>query len=114
MTEVVEMFRRRIYSAYVDDNFHYMDEDERYHLDDYPDYATAFAACQKMVDDYLASAFKPGMTVGELLGSYTSFGEDPWIDAKPPDSSPRFSARNYASQRCQAMCAPADQPPQKD
>ena len=107
------MFRRKVYSVFVDDNFHYTDEDERYHLDDYPDYATALAACQKVVDDYLASALKPGVTAEELFESYTSFGDDPWI--KPtPWRTPRFSAWGYAKQRCQDMCAEAGQPPQQD
>lgn len=93
------MFFRRAYSVYVDDNFHYMDESERYHLGDFANHAAAVAACKKMVDDYLASAYKPGMTIGELLGSDTSFGDDPWIKPKLCDSSPPFSARDYASRR---------------
>ena len=106
------MFFKKTYSVFVDDNFHYMDEDERYHLGDFADYAAALAACKKRVDDYLASAFKPDMTAAKLFESYTSFGDDPWIKSKP-FRSPRFSAWNYAKQRCQDMCAQADQPSQQ-
>jgi hypothetical protein len=66
----------------VDDNFHYGDEDERYRYGGYDDYDEAVAACRKIVDEYLESASAD--TAEALWDSYTSFGEDPWIDAPPP------------------------------
>jgi hypothetical protein len=81
----------------VDDNFHYGDEDERYHYGGYDDYEEAVSACRKIVDDYLKSV--SAKTAEELWDSYTSFGEDPWIDAPPPVGSEKFSAWTYAKQR---------------
>lgn len=92
------------YAVYVDDNFHYQDESERYHLGDFPTLGAAVAACRKIVDDYLASAFKPGMSAAELYNSYTSFGEDPFIRTKAPGSL-HFSAWTYAKERCEAICS---------
>jgi len=40
------------YTVFVDDNFHYMDESERYKLGDFPDCASAVAACKKIVDEF--------------------------------------------------------------
>jgi hypothetical protein len=82
----------------VDDNFHYGDEDERYRYGAYGNYDEAVSACRKIVDEYLESA--SAETAEELWDSYTSFGEDPWIDAPPPTGSERFSAWTYAKQRC--------------
>ncbi len=92
------------YTVLVDDNFHYMDESQRYTLGEYPSLAAAIQACQAIVDDFLLSALKPGMTAGRLYSQYTAFGEDPFI-IPPPGEPPRpFSAWDYARERCQALC----------
>lgn len=90
------------YTVYVDDNFHYMDEGERYKLGDFPTAHAAIRAAERVVDDYLTSAHKPGMTADELLVSYLHFGEDPYII--PADAGVHFSARAYARARCRALC----------
>ena len=41
------------YTVYVDDKFHYMDEDERYKLGEFEDCAAAIAACRRIVDEFL-------------------------------------------------------------
>lgn len=91
------------YVVMVDDNFHYMDEDERYMLGEFADAGVAIEHCRRIVNEYLESAYKPGMQSSELWGSYTSFGEDPFIRSE--DVTPvRFSAWDYARERCAAMC----------
>ncbi|MCU4653508.1 hypothetical protein N8I71_11745 [Roseibacterium sp. SDUM158016] len=80
-----------------DDNFHYGNEDERYRYGAFGNYDEAVAACRQIVDEYLDSASAD--TAEALWDSYTSFGEDPWIDAPPPTGSERFSAWTYAKQR---------------
>jgi hypothetical protein len=67
------------YTVLVDDNFHYMDEDERYTLGAFESLDVAIAACKKLVDDFLKANHKPGITADELYAAYTSFGEDPFI-----------------------------------
>ena len=87
-----------VYTVYVDDNFHYMDESERYKLGDFPDCASAIAACKQIVDEFLLAAACPAE---ELLTQYKTFGEDPWISSDDPEC--KFSARTYADQRCQEL-----------
>ena len=55
------------YRVLVADNFHYMDESERYELGQFATLADALAASCRIVDEYLLSAFKPGMTSQQLL-----------------------------------------------
>jgi hypothetical protein len=39
------------YRVFVDDNFHYMDPDERYELGSFEDCESAVAACKRIVDE---------------------------------------------------------------
>jgi hypothetical protein len=55
------------YRVLVDDNFHYMDEAERYELGVYASLDAAVAAAQAVVDSYLESAYKPGMSAQALF-----------------------------------------------
>ena len=50
------------FKVLVDDNFHYMDEDERYMLGAFPTLEAARAACRGVVDDFLLENHKPSMT----------------------------------------------------
>jgi hypothetical protein len=62
-------------------------------------------AAQKIVDDYLLSAYQPGMTAQALADSYTSFGEDPFIVETPRQAGGvLFSAWDYARRRCEEIC----------
>jgi hypothetical protein len=90
------------YTVMVDDNYHYMDADERYKHGDFATAAEAIAAARKIVDAYLASAYEPGMSATALYSSYTSFGEDPFIVA--PGEAVEFSAWTYAKARSEEMC----------
>jgi hypothetical protein len=58
------------------------------------------------VDEYLTDAFKPGMTADALFESYRSFGEDPFVVPDSPADAPvKFSAWDYARQRCSQIAA---------
>ncbi len=90
------------YSVYVDDNYHYMDESERYKKGDFATLDKAIAACKhigrRLSDDEAA----PDGTAAERYGQYTGFGPDPFIVTNDPDvGSPPFSAWNYAKERCE-------------
>lgn len=91
------------YRVLVDDNFHYMDEEERYEHGSYSSLEAATVAAQAIVDEFLVEARQPGMTAGELFDQYTSFGEDPFIVA-PGESRVLFSAWDYARRRCEELC----------
>ncbi len=91
------------YVVMVDDNFHYMDEDERYRHGEFSDGGVAIEQCRQIVDEYLESALKPGMSAEELWDSYKSFGEDPFIQGV--DVAPgHFSAWDYARDQCLVLC----------
>ncbi len=91
------------YRILVDDNYHFMDEDERYEAGAFDDYAEALAKCEAIVDECLQEQLKPGMSAEALLSAYRSFGEDPWI-SPTPDGVGRFSAWDYAEQRSVEVC----------
>lgn len=82
-----------------------MDESERYELGEFPTLDAAIEATKKIVDEYLLSAYQPGMTAQALFESYTSFGEDPYIVATPSKGTEvLFSAWDYAKRRCYELC----------
>lgn len=103
--------RPMTYKVFVDDNFHSMDESERYALGEYATLEAAIEAARKIVDEYLLSAYLPGMTFDALLTSYVFFGEDPFIVAQASEGGGvLFSARDYARRRCEEICAAAPGP----
>ncbi len=92
-----ENMSKQKYTVMVDDNFHFMDESERYKMGEYESYDEAVSRCKAIVDDYLHSALEPNMTAEELYSSYTMFGEDPYISNIGID---KFSSWDYAKVRC--------------
>jgi hypothetical protein len=90
------------YTLYIDDNFHYMDTSERYAAGEYATVADAIRAAEAIVDDDLASFYKPGMMADTLYRYYTTFGADPFVVSE--DDRRHFSAWNYARERCQQIC----------
>lgn len=91
------------YQVIIADNFHYMDEDAHYTHGTFTTLDLAVAACKKIVDEYLASAYEHGMRAEELYSSYKAFGEDPFIRCDEPVLV-IFSAWDYASERCDEIC----------
>jgi hypothetical protein len=86
------------FEVFVDDNFHYMDEDERYNAGSFGTYEEALAHAKRLVDRSLTGLLEPGMDQDELMSRYVMFGDDPWI-RPTPDGAERFSAREYARSR---------------
>jgi hypothetical protein len=91
------------YKVMVDDNFHYMDEDERWELGRFATAGEALAACRKLVDESLIEEYRDGATADQLFDRYTSFGDEPFVVAL--DGAPKvdFSARTYAEQRAREL-----------
>ena len=90
------------YVVYVDDNFHYMDESERYKQGEYETCEEAVSVCKKIVDDFLETGYNKGMSFKELYEGYIGFGEDPFIISN--DKKCFFSAWDYAKERCRELC----------
>jgi hypothetical protein len=94
----------RPFTVLVADNFHYMDESEKYEHGKFGTLEAAVAASKRIVDEFLASALEPGMTATALYSQYTSFGDDPYIIGSSEPGVP-FSAWTYAKARCSELCA---------
>ena len=92
------------YVVYVDDNFHYMDESERYKFDEFDDCQSAIVACKKIVDEFLNKC-DPKDGSDEMFKAYAGFGEDPWISSDDPAC--KFSAWDYARERCRDLAQKA-------
>jgi hypothetical protein len=84
------------YTVIIDDNFHYMDEEERRELGTFATLEEALAACRALVDRCLVESYEPGMTAEELYQLYVSFGDDPFILGGEADGERSFSAWDYA------------------
>lgn len=98
----------RPFKVMVDDNYHYMDQSERYALGEYATLEEATMAARQVVDEFLQSAHQPGMDAGELMTQYVMFGEDPFIICSDPAfGGVLFSAREYARWRCDMLCPAA-------
>jgi hypothetical protein len=92
------------YSVYVDDNFHFTDEEERYKLGDFATLDEAVAACKLLVDQFLKVEVPLDETAAERYEQYTGFGPDPFIVTNDPGAGhPTFSAWSYANERCQEV-----------
>ena len=93
------------YRVLVDDNYHYMDPDERYEQGIYDNVEDALAVCRRLVDLSLKEGYQPGMTAEALFGYYKSFGDDPFVTVVDgTDDSVHFSAWRYAKERCPVIC----------
>lgn len=86
------------YEVLVDDNFHYMDEDERYSAGVFQTYGEALRHAKQIVDKSLHELHETGKSADDLMAGYLLFGQDPWI-RPTPQGMERFSARAYAPQR---------------
>ncbi len=89
------------YRGLIDDNFHFMDEDEREEYGSYESFDEALLVCRSIVDQWLENNYQPEMTAAELYNRYKDFGDDPFIVGF--DIPSRFSAWEYAEQRCREI-----------
>lgn len=99
---------RYSYTVFVDDFFHFMEENDRYKLGDFATADEAIDAARRVVDAYLRDAFRPGLSAASLLYSYTQFGEGPFI--LTDDIACRFVAWEYARERSEALCGIDEEP----
>lgn len=93
---------RSTYTVLVDDNFHHMDESERYTSGAFPSLEAAIEACKSIVDDFLDESCKGVQPSSDALYEhYVAYGPDPFIATEDPDIRPvPFSAWKYAREAC--------------
>ena len=101
----------------VDDNFHYMDESERYQLGVFDTVEEAVSKCREIIDAdlaHMAKQAKPGLSPEALYELYMRFGEDPFIiceGAADKEAARAWSAWDYAKSRCNDMVLPVVEAP---
>jgi hypothetical protein len=67
------------YKIYVDDNYHYMDESERYVADSYSSLEEAVERCKELTIKSLEDLYEDGITPENLSAQWAMFGEDPFV-----------------------------------
>lgn len=97
------------YKVMVDDNFHYMDDDEQSEYGTFSTAEEALTVCRRLVDESLLAEYSDGETATEVLERYTSFGDDPFVVALDGAPKVEFSAWTYAQQRAQELAAPGEE-----
>ena len=89
------------FTVYIDDNYHYQDEDERYLGGEFGTWEAAVAFAKKVVDRTVIPSIEDGRSPEEAYDDYVTFGDDPWITGGGPvPEGETFSAWKYAKQRC--------------
>ncbi len=91
------------FEVLVDDNFHYMDKDERWRLGAFATLEAARQACIALVEECLSDYYQAGLEAEELYSQYRMFGDDPFILG--PGEPGKFSAWTYAKARAMEICA---------
>jgi hypothetical protein len=91
------------YIVFVDDNYHFSDDDYRYKKGIYESYEEAKEVCKNIVDDFLKNDYRQGMNAEDLYERYKFFGDAPYII--PDDGEIKFSAWKYAEQRSSEICS---------
>ena len=86
------------YTVLVDDNFHYMDESERYTAATFTSLEAAIDACPRIVDEFLDESLKEvPLSAHALYEGYVACGPDPFIQTDDPSiTGAPFSAWTYA------------------
>lgn len=92
-------FYLRIY-----DNYHYIEESEAYNSGKFETYDEALAQAKSIVDVFLESSWKQGITPEELLSQFKDFGDDPIIVPNSNEDGGGFSAWDYAESRVEEIC----------
>ncbi len=92
------------YSVKVDDNYHSMDESERYDDASYPTLGQAIERCKAITMASLKACYEKGIDANKLHAQWLMFGDDPFIvgaEGKPP-----FSAREFVTEElCRGVIA---------
>ena len=83
------------YEVHIDDNFHYMDESERYSVGSYRSLEKAIKKCRKITIRSLKDHYEKGITPEKLHAQWLMFGEDPFIVGG--EGAVPFSARAFVT-----------------
>ena len=95
------------YHVLVGDTFCSTDQRHRYIKGEYETYGEALEVCREIVDRFLRHECASGVPASAVYFRYMIFGKEPSIVeySASPDSSPGFSAWDYAKARCEELCS---------
>ena len=95
------------YRVCVNDVFGPRDQSRKYTRGEHSTYGEALAVCSEIVDSSLRHECVPGMPASTLYFRYMILGKEPFVveDSESPDTSPGFSALDYAKTRCEELCS---------
>ena len=94
------------YRVMVDDNFHYMDEEERTEHGTFATADEALLATRGIVEASLRGLCTAQMTAADLLAQYALYGDDPFVVALDGAPAIEFSARDYAQAFAPTLISP--------
>ncbi len=81
------------YKVFVDDNYHYADQSERYSVGSYGSLPEAIDKCKEITINSLKHFYEKGITPDKLSAQWSMFGEDPYVFTG--EGSVPFSARKF-------------------
>jgi hypothetical protein len=99
VTDYKKIYEKK-YIVFVDDNFHFMDESERYIAGEYDTPEEATEKCRSIVERSLVESMGSALSANDLCNSYEFFGEDPFIVGP---TKVDFSAWDYARIRSKEL-----------
>ena len=99
MAEQTKEEIQKPFEVFIDENWDYLDKDNRYSIGRYSSYDEALGVAKSIVDGCLSKYIDQGKSADEALLNWSLHGEDPVIRPQPPGGIEHFSARNYARQR---------------
>jgi hypothetical protein len=67
------------FELFVDDNYHHMDEEERYLHGTYETYDEAVVSAKKIIDNFFANPECRKRTAEQLFSGWAHFGDNPFI-----------------------------------
>ena len=98
------MAMNKKYEVFIDDNFHYADEDERIAAGSYASLEEAIERCKEITIRSLKDLYEEEITPERLSAQWTMFGNDPFIVGG--DGPVPFSAREFiTTELCKAIIA---------
>ena len=90
------------FTVYVDDNYHYMDEDERWTLGVFGSAAEAVSAAKDLVTKSVEHMHEAGMSAEQVFARYQAFGDDPFVVGDGAECR-SFHAWTFAEEESQRL-----------
>lgn len=83
------------FTVLVDDNYHFMDESERYRSGSFSNLEKAIKKCEEITLRSLRDLYEEGITAEKLSAQWAMFGDDPFVVGA--EEGVPFSARKFVT-----------------